>query len=148
MSQVTHSVFGSVGHAKDKEAEKVVSPMDDLKSLIELGCIEEDVAIGSKVFRLKTLPLVERIRLSSMLNEKPTRDQVVDFQINLLANAVVSVNGKLLEDLHPDVDMDPIRRKLDIISAFQNPVLNKLMKVYEEMLVRCDLQFDTEQIKK
>lgn len=146
MSQVTHSVFGSVGHAK--EAEKVVSPMDDLKSLIELGCIEEDVTIGSKVFRLKTLPLVERIRLSSMLNEKPTREQAVDFQINILANAVVSVNGKLLEDLHPDADMDPVRRKLDIISAFQNPVLNKLMKVYEEMLVRCDLQFDTEQIKK
>jgi hypothetical protein len=146
MSQVIHNIFGSVGQAK--EPAKVVDPLDDLKSLIELGCIEDDVTIGDKVFRLKTLNLVDRIRLSSMLSAESTREQVIDFQINLLASAIVSINGKPLESLHPDLSMDPLKQRVDILSTLQSPVINILVKAYEEMLLRCDTQFDAGQIKK
>jgi len=145
MSQVTHNVFGSVGTAPVQEK---VDPNVDLKSLIELGCIRDHKKIGEMTFFLKTLNLVDRVRLTSTLSPDSTREELVDFQINLLANAIESVDGKSLESLHPDQEMDPFKRKIDIIAAFQSPVTNALMKLYEDMIKRCDAQYDIEQIKK
>jgi len=146
MSQVTHNVFGSVGTASAQE--KQADPNVDLKSLIELGCIRDSKKIGDMTFYLKTLNLVDRVRLTSTLTPDSTREEFVDFQINLLASAIENIDGKTLESLHPDQTMDPFKRKVDIVAAFQSPVTNALMRLYDEMLKRCDAQYDLEQIKK
>ena len=147
MTQVTHSIFGSVGEpAKSEDKQKTT----DLKSLIELGTIIEDVQIGGHTFTLKTPPFIERVRLSSTLNtnKEVSEEDVVNFQINVLAHSLEKINGIPLEDWHPDKNMDPIIRRVEIISTFQAPVISSLTKKYKEIVSKCDMQFDVEQIKK
>ena len=146
MTQVINNVFGSVGQREEVKA----NPNDKLKSLIELGSIKDSTVLGGQKFSLKTPPLVERVRLASFLNgkENPTQSELVDFQVNLLAHVIVSVDGIPLEDLHPEKEMDALQRRVEIVSTFQGPLLSVLINLYQDMLNRCDAQFGLNEIKK
>lgn len=147
MTQITHNVFGSVGSVKEEVKE---NPLNDLRSLVELGAIVDEVSIGGMKFTLKTPPMLERVRLAEQLKsiENPTEKDLVDFQINVLGIVVQTANGKPLEGLHPDQTMEPLKRKVDIIATFQSPVINALIRKYQEIIARCDSQYDIDTIKK
>jgi hypothetical protein len=144
MSQIVHSSMGTVGSSSEP-----LTKIKDLKSLIELGCIREEINVGGVVFKFRTLSAVERVNLSSVLGNDVTKERIFDFNLNLLANALESVDGEPLELRHPKKDeMDAIKAKVEILAAMQTPVIDKLWVFYNDLLTRCDTQFDAEQIKK
>jgi hypothetical protein len=146
MTQVINNVFGSVGQKEEVKQ----SPNDRLKSLIELGSIKDSKVLGGQKFNLKTPSLVERTRMSSYLSGKAevTQQEMVDFQVNILAHVIVSVDGIPLEDLHPEKEMDSLQRRVEIVSTFQGPLITSLIDLYKDMLNRCDAQFGSDEIKK
>ena len=146
MSQITSSI-GSFGVSK----EKPLMDVGDLKSLIELGCIRDQLIIDDKTFKFRTLSSSERVKLVSVLGtETLTQEKLYEFNLNLLAHGLVSVNDKPLESYHPDfgVGKDTHHQKLEILSFMQTPVINKLLEFYNDLIARCDSQFNVETLKK
>jgi hypothetical protein len=146
MSQITSSI-GSLGVSKEKPAMAV----GDLKSLIELGCIRDELIIDGKTFKFRTLSSSERVRLVSVLGtETLTQEKLYEFNLNLLAHGLDSVNDKPLETYHPDFGpgKDTHHQKLEILSFMQTPVINKLLEFYNELIARCDSQFSVDTLKK
>jgi hypothetical protein len=147
MSQISSSI-GTVGSPSAPVKDTKQMKINDLKSLIELGAIVEEYDIGGQKFVLKTANALERIRLSKLLPAEPTQEQFFEFEVHILASAVETLNGQALESYHPNVELDSIERKLEIISVLQRPVISSLIEKYNSMLVRCDAQFTGEEIKK
>ena len=73
---------------------------DDLRSLIEVGCIRDEETIDGIVFKLRSLTSSERIELSQFPTE--TTDEKWRLNYQMLAYSVEYVNGKPLEFYHPD----------------------------------------------
>ncbi len=146
MTQVINNVFGSVGQKEEVKP----NPNDSLRSLIELGAIKDSFVVGGQKFNLKTPSLVERVRMASFVSGKEniTLQEFVDFKINILAHVIDNVNGIPLENLHPEKEMDALKRKIDIIATFQGPLIDVLFNLYQDMLSRCDAQFGLDSIKK
>jgi hypothetical protein len=70
-----------------------------------------------------------------------------EFNIRVLASSIVSADGVLFEEMHPDTDGDSLAKKMEILSNMQTPVLGKLIEFYEEITKRCDEQYSAEEVK-
>ena len=148
--ELKHKTFGSVSNDRPERTEDKVMPQDDLKNLIELGCIKEEITIGNLTFVLRSLNASERLELAKLIGESPTTDTLFEFNTKLLALAIQSVNGKPLEALYPSEHakgMDIITLRCNIISSLQAPVINRLLECHTQLTERCDAQFDVEQVK-
>lgn len=148
MSPLEHKSFKSMNTTQ----EKPQNSNDDLRSLIELGCIIDSISIGGKTFELKTMNAFERMQLVGTLSDDVTSEEMFDFNNRLLASVVKSVNGKSLECLHPQYDPQAeddikFRLKVGIIEKMHVPVINKLLDFHEELMKRSETQFETEQVK-
>jgi hypothetical protein len=120
----------------------------DLRSLIELGCIKEEIKIGEMTFILRTLNASEKFDLASILGDNPDASKMFDLNLHILAQSIETVNGQKLEDLHPNKDSgEPLLLKKQIISAMQTSVIQKLTEFYSQITERADAQFSVEQIK-
>ena len=144
MTEIRHKVLGTVGAAEKKEVMTEV----DLKSLIELGCIKDVVKIGGFEFTIRSLSTTERFELSKEFGDKEqlSNEDQFNFNVKLLSFSIESVNGKPLEDLHPN-EQDIFKAKMEIISALQTPVISKLLEFCSSIMQRCDAQFSAEQVK-
>jgi len=146
MAEVKHGTFGVAGMAKTVEKPKMSEI--DLKSLIELGCVKEEIKIGTMVFVMRTLNATEKFDLASVLGDNPDATKMFDLNLHILAQSIETVNGQKLEDLHPNKDTgEPIFLKKQIIAAMQTPVIQKLIEFYTQITERADAQFSVEQIK-
>lgn len=145
MTEIKHKILGTVGTVDIEEPKKMATA--DLKSLIELGCIKDTVEIEGFAFTMKSLGATERLELSKKFGTGDlSGEEQFDFNNHLLAMAIESVNGQPLEILHPR-EQDPFKARIEIISALQSPVINKLLEFYAGVMNRCDSQFELEQIK-
>jgi len=145
MIELNHKILGTVGATKEESKIE----MTDLQSLIELGCIKEEVEIGGIMFSIRSLSATERISLSKEFGKNELDEETMfNFNIKLLAIAVESVNGQPLESLHPKPSGNQISIKTDIISSLQTPVIAKLLESYANIAERCDKQFGLDQVKK
>jgi hypothetical protein len=154
MIELKHKVLGSVGAPKENEHALTteVMPEDDLRSLIELGCIRDKIKIGELTFVMKSLSASEQMSLAkSVVTEtKDDPNKTFSFNVQLLAMSIETVNGKPLERFHPENFADAagqIACKVDIITAMQTPVIFKLLEFYQEITDRCYKQFTAEQVK-
>jgi hypothetical protein len=149
MPEMKHSVFGTSGVPsvpKEPEQKENVS-LNDLQSLVELGCVRDEIKIGEKTFGLRSLNITERKDLSEFLGNDESEQHIFEFNIKLLAMSVETVNGIPLENFHNNIDLDPTIRKQELISVMQTPVVAKLLTFYNEIMGRCDKQFDLEEVK-
>jgi hypothetical protein len=146
MISISHKTLGTVG-VKPQEKEEQMLQID-LQSLIELGCIKEEVAIGNVKFVLRSLSTTERMSLAREFGtEQLSGDTLFNFNIKLLAMSIEYINGQSLLSFHPNPSDDEIQNKMDIISALQPPVIAKLLNSYFNISERCDKQFGLEQVK-
>jgi hypothetical protein len=149
MTELRHKILGTVGAPMEKQ-ETTTEPMSDvdLQSLIELGCVKDTVEIDSFQFVMRSLGATERFELAKQFTdaELPDEEQF-KFNVKLLAMAIESINGKPLEELHPNPKEDVLSAKMDIIAALQAPVIAKLLEFYTSVMDRCDKQFGVEQVK-
>lgn len=154
--EITHNTFGKSNPNKEEQ------PMskNDLFQLLELGRIEEEIKIGNVVFKLKTLSAIELNNIyktfaylvgkeEKEIDEIMTKDRskYLELSATILANAIVSVNNQPMETIADITGEDPIGIKIDIISNFQWPVINKLMDFYTSLSKRAGSEFG-EELKK
>jgi hypothetical protein len=142
MIEMKHKSFGAVGTPEFKQELSE----NDLQSLIELGCIYEDVKIGNKNFLMRTLNASEKLYLAKLAVEDQTAEGLFNLNIKVLAISIQKVNGKFLEEFVPE-EKDTLQAKCEIISQFQSPVINRLLEFYNEIATRGDAQFTVQQIK-
>lgn len=146
MPELKHSTFGTVGTTASKEPENKMN-LSDLQSLIELGCIRDQVEIGGKIFSMRSLNAMERLELAKFLGEEPTAERLFSFNTKLLAVSIETVNGIPFENFHTNSELDPISRKQELLSVMQSPVLGRLLEFYNTITERCDAQFNLEEAK-
>ena len=145
MIEIRHKTLGTVG-AQQKEEEPMVQI--ELQSLIELGCIKEEVVIGNVRFILHSLCANERVELAKEFGTSELSDNdLFSFNTKLLAMCIETINGQPLVSFHPNPSQDEIQVKMDIIAALQAPVIGKLLDSYAKISERCDRQFDLDQVK-
>jgi hypothetical protein len=152
MAELYHGTFGASGGKREQPAPEIQKPKMsdiDLKSLIELGCIRDDIAIGDIVFTMRSLNISERLEMLSFLGTDPAAQKMFEFNMQVLAMSVEAANGKRLETLHPrfEESSDPVALKRELITAMQPVVLNRLMDFYGKITERSENQFSAEQIK-
>lgn len=149
MVEFSHKTLGTIGAPMEKEDVSEKQSMDnmDLRSLIELGCIKEEVEILGFKFILRSLSATERIELSKEFDPEKGDYELFQFNLKLLAMSIESVNGKPLEVLHPNPTGDVLTTKMDIIATLQTPVISKLIDVCGKIMSKCDKQFTMDQVK-
>jgi hypothetical protein len=154
MVELKHKVLGSVGTPKEKIEEQVLSteimPEADLKSLIELGCIRDEVQIGQLTFSMRSLNAAEKLELAGSMVTEEDDAKLFAFNARMLAMSIETVNGKPFENLHPEKgssDEARLRCRVDLINSMQTPIIAKLLEFYQEINDRCEAQFTAEQVK-
>ena len=152
MAELYHGTFGVSGSKKEQPAPEIQkSKMNDidLRSLIELGCVRDDITIGDIVFTMRTLNISERLETLSFLGDSSDPQKMFEFNMRVLAMSIEAANGRKLETLHPNLEkgIDPTVLKKELIIAMQPAVLNKLMDFYGKIVERSDAQFSAEQLK-
>jgi hypothetical protein len=145
MIEISHKTIGTVGAPAQKKEETMTQL--DLQSLIELGCIKEDIIIGTVKFTLRSLSATERISLAKEFGSELSEDSLFNFNIKLLAMCIDLINGQSLVSFHPDPSGDELQKKIEIVSSLQPPVIAKLLDSYAKISERCDKQFGLEQVK-
>ena len=146
MVELRHKVLGTVGAIEEESAKEPIV-QTDLQSLIELGCVKEEVEINGIRFLLRSLNANERMALSKEFSQELNDEQLFAFNLKLLAFAIESVNGQPLEDFHPGPTGNEIQIKMDIVASLQTPVITKLIDAFSKIMDRCDKQFGLEQVK-
>ncbi len=153
MAQMEHKTFGKSGSVQEPIARQENNPENELRSLIEVGCITDRISLGGKIFELKTLGSNVRMSLAQTLNEKPTKEELYDFNLRTLSCAVQTVNGKRLEYFHPDYNEGTAQKdvelmRFEIVTYFQSPVIGELLRLYNEMTEKSDGQYEIDEVKK
>ena len=147
MAEIKHPTFG-VGNVK-VAPEQVPAKLgeDDLKSLIELGCLREEFEVGEKKFVIKTLNASERLQVSKKEAGDLSEIDLLGVQCEILSLAIESINGRPLEDYHPNENMDPLERRKEILAHMQSPVIMELLAKFIEITNKADGQFSVEAVK-
>jgi len=142
MVEIKHKTLGVIG--KEPEAQMAEA---DLKSLVELGCIKDEIDIGGRKFVIKTLGSLDRIRLAQEYDKDATEEDKIMYNIKMLACSIESIDNFPVESYHPNPEKDVLKAKMEIIGALQTPVILRLLEGLQEIMKRCDAQFSTEQVK-
>lgn len=148
MVEIHHKDFGSSKRVeKLPEAPKMATT--DLRSLIELGCIKDNLKVGDITFSFKTLSATDKLSASKLFSEDLSAEALFAFNMTVLAMSIEAVDGKLLEEYHPNfaVGADVVELKRDLLSAMQPAVLGQLIDFYSKITQRGDAQFTEQQIK-
>lgn len=154
--EMKHKTFGTVGSPRtlaetqeSKAQESRQTQESDLQSLIELGCIKDNITLGTLQFRMRSLNATERLDLAKFLGDNPSVDSLFKFNVKLLAGSIETINGKPLESYHPDFEKnsDVISMRCEIIAYMQPNVIGKLLDFYNKISERGDATFDIEKIK-
>jgi len=150
MTEIKHSTFGSSkGHSKEKQNPQQQIKEADLGSLIELGCIKEDVVIGNLSFKMRSLSSTERLMAADYIDEYADVEKLFSFNKMILSMAIDSVNGTPLENFYDGPDnLDVLSKRMEVMGKLQSPVIAVLLEAYDKITDRCDAQFNVEQVKK
>lgn len=142
MAEILHKNFSMQPQAKEEVKEL------DLTNLIELGCVKDSLVLGNMTFILRSLSFDEKIELKPLIPKDG--ESFESLNIKVLSLCIESVNGKKLEDFHPEKDVrkDVFKMKEEIIRNLQPSVLGKLLGFYAEIDQRSENIFNKEQIKK
>ena len=149
MAEIKHPTFG-VGNTKQEVPEQTEPARlaeDDLKSLIELGCLREEFLVGEKKFVIKTLNASERLQVSKKEIGDLSELDLLGIQCEILSLAIESIDGRALEDFHPNKTMDPFERRKEILAHMQSPVIMELLAKFTELTNKADGQFSVEAVK-
>ncbi len=135
------------------EPEETISPQEygDLRNLIFLGRLEEDVELGGFRFKVSTLNNSQQRKIVAKLMQYDQIKRQTDVKIAGLAEAIVSVNGVTLEKLYngPEVD-DILEKKIIVLENLQANVITKLANAYDKLSERAikGLDISLDEIKK
>ena len=131
------------------ESENKKISMKSLKDLIFLGRIERSVEINGFLFKLTTLSVQEQKDVVFKLIKIPEENRIFNAKIVSLAFAVKSINLTPLDQIDVDGNFEDLNdKKINIMQELQVSVINKLYKIYEEMITESEYEVNIEEIKK
>jgi hypothetical protein len=131
------------------ESENKKISMKSLKDLIFLGRIERSVEINGFLFKLTTLSVQEQKDVVFKLIKIPEENRIFNAKIVSLAFAVKSINLIPLDQIDVDGNFEDLNdKKINIMQELQVSVINKLYKIYEEMITESEYEVNIEEIKK
>jgi hypothetical protein len=131
------------------ESENKKISMKSLRDLIFLGRIERSVEINGFLFKLTTLSVQEQKDVVFKLIKIPEENRIFNAKIVSLAFAVKSINLIPLDQIDVDGNFEDLNdKKINIMQELQVSVINKLYKIYEEMITESEYEVNIEEIKK
>jgi hypothetical protein len=131
------------------ESENKKISMKSLKDLIFLGRIERSVEINGFLFKLTTLSVQEQKDVVFKLIKIPEENRIFNAKVISLAFAVKSINLTPLDQIDVDGNFEDLNdKKINIMQELQVSVINKLYKIYEEMITESEYEVNIEEIKK
>lgn len=141
-----------VGRASEEDA-KVSEPktitLDNLRDVILLGRLTDKVQIGGFIFEVSTLSAAEQKEIVSKVLKMQTENKMFDIRPVTVAFCLRNINGTKIEDLCEDLSiMDIIDRRIDVIMNMQTNLVDKIFRVYENLLEESNRQIGLEEIKK
>lgn len=123
--------------------------LDDLKSLIYLGCLTETVNIGNYRFDVCTLTTAQqRDVMKKIMADGNATERMLDIKPLTMAYATRTVNGVPLESLSslPD-DLPDTERRLDVMMNLQSIVIEKLYQVYDSLVTKSGKEIGIDDLK-
>ena len=131
------------------ESENKKISMKSLRDLIFLGRIERSVEINGFLFKLTTLSVQEQKDVVFKLIKIPEENRIFNAKVISLAFAVKSINLTPLDQIDVDGNFEDLNdKKINIMQELQVSVINKLYKIYEEMITESEYEVNIEEIKK
>ena len=137
-----------VGEQVEHNKEGLLA-LDDLKSLIYLGCLTESVTVGNYKFDVSTLTTAEqRDVMKRIMADGNATERMLDIKPLTMAYATKTVNGVPLESLSslPE-DTPPTERRLDVMMQLQSVVIERLYQVYDNLVTRSSKEIGIEDLK-
>lgn len=133
--QVTSATTNHVVSAPVPVVEVPIEKSLSLDQLVRLGKVEDEVEIASFKFKLTTLSSVENAEVMALTsNIKEDEVKFSTLRLELLGRAIVSVNDVALESLYVGTETVKIKRKLEILKALQQTVINSLWEAYDKII--------------
>ncbi len=141
-----------VGRASDEEV-KVSEPktitLDNLRDVVLLGRLTDKIQIGGFTFEISTLSAAEQREIVSKVLKMQSENKMFDIRPVTVALCLKNINGTRLEDLCEDTSItDPIDRRMDVVLNMQTNLVDKIFRVYENLLEESNRQIGLEEIKK
>lgn len=132
----------------DPPEPKAPMPLPDLKSLIELGRVRDNVLIGGMRFEMETLNDEAQREIFRRVSNDPSEgaDSFVRLRRLTVAVALTRVNDQPFEDLMPG-ESNSLDRKVEIISRMQDSVVDRLFEFYNELMERSRKDITPKQVK-
>jgi len=135
-------------HEAEDKANDVLA-LDDLKSLIFLGCLKETVQIGGFSFEVSTLTTSQqRDVMRTIMSQGDVQERMLDIKPLTMAYSVTSVNGVPLEDLCEDPEQTTDEgKRLNVMMQMQSVVIERLYQVYDKLVTRSGKEIGIELLK-
>lgn len=134
-NEATQDVVNAISQQQNVSAIN----MADLRDLVNVGKITHEERILNYVFNFNTLNSEEVTEAFAAVDLVPNASDLTKFNvlaIQLLARAVVSVNGHPLESLCQNEKADTLERRLIVVKSWQQTLLNKLFDIYSNLAER------------
>ena len=123
---------------------------DILKELVFLGKITDKVQFGDAIFEIGTLnshQVYSAFKETDVITDALARTYAV--KISIVARALISYNMyKFPVDENEVVDTRCLVERKKIVESFQSVLLDALFKKYEELMVKQEQMYNSQEIKK
>lgn len=121
---------------------------NDLKNLIFLGKLIESVDISGYRFEVSTLTASQQREIMQTVMQFDQLERMLDIKPVTVSYCLISINGVPLEDICEDDELEDINeRKLSVISGLQASVVERLHKVYENLVKASNKEIGLEDLK-
>ena len=152
MTEIKHDTFGSVGTPENQKTtfsplKEKASPstMDlfDLKSLVELGKIQDTITIGNFVFEMTTLDDINQAKAYDLLQDEEKKLTLRRIVVGL---SLVTINGRTPEEIIQS-DKPSDEKRMELVANLQGAVVDKLLEFYDSLLERSQKDISDESVK-
>jgi hypothetical protein len=126
-----------------------VLSLANLRDLLYVGKLKKEVNIAGFQFVVTTLSTRQQKDLVQKIMKADQDDRILDLKPITLSYAIESVNGSSLDLLCDDPSIkDPSDKRISVLFQFQTSLVEKLFKVYEELIESSNKEVGLEEIKK
>jgi hypothetical protein len=134
---------------EDKDVGQTMLGLDNLKDLIFLGKIRQTVDIAGFKFVVSTLNTQQQREIMRNVMKFDQMDRLLDIKPVTVSYVIETINGVPLEDLCEDEEIeDSLEKRISVIMNLQSVVIEKIYRVYEQLVEASNKQVGLEDLKK
>ena len=132
-----------------KSNQSDLSSLGNLRDLIYLGRLSRTINVGNFKFSLVTPTIKEQKDLVKKMMKIDQNERILEIKTLSVAQCLETINGVPVEQICEDNTIeDKLDRKINVVSTFQSTLIDRLYKVYEELIDESNKELGLEEIKK